>query len=361
MTPMERKDYIANCLLKRGVNKTSIIAILCNGYHESGHTFSPTQGEYGGGGGFGIWQFTSQPDQATIVNYARTHSEKEGIEWQVNRLLSNNPTQWYPAHGYSMSWNDFLHNTGNWDWQTLTQAFCWCWERPSARYANISARLGAYNLITPINWDGNAPDGGDGNGQPNDNQDKKGTTFKDCRSLFNKNQPNKTDSQGDATQGGQGGISQGFNAQPCLDFFNKYQGKIYYSMPNRYAIRSGVAGDCSSFVCHMIELGYNTHNALPSTEGMHDYIKGLGYKCIYEGANNGHIPDNCKPAKTGDIIIQGRRGFSSGAGGHTGICLQAPNFYDCDAYFNGLHKYDSEDAFLSWNSAGTYYYLYRKD
>ena len=41
VTPNERKDYIANLMLKRGVNKNSIIAMLCNAYTESAHTFDP--------------------------------------------------------------------------------------------------------------------------------------------------------------------------------------------------------------------------------------------------------------------------------------------------------------------------------
>lgn len=361
MTPNERKDYIANCLLKRGVNKNSIIAILCNGWWESGRTFSPTKHEVGGAG-YGIWQFTAQPDQAIIINYAETHSEKEAIEWQTNRLLSDNPKQWYPARGYTMSWQDFLHNTQNRDWKYLTEAFCWCWERPSAYYAHVADRIGAYNSIMPINWDGNAPDGGDGNDQPKDNEQKKGTKFNDCRSLLNKNKHNNTDNQGDASQGGQGGVSQGFNNQPCLQFFNQYKGRLHYSLSGlRVQVRQGTYGDCSSFVSHMLELGYNVHNSLPNTEGLHAYLQGLGYKCIYEGANTGHIPANCQPAKTGDVIIQGRKGSSAGANGHTGICLDAPKFHDCDYYFDGLHEYDSEDAFLSWNTHGTYYYLYRKD
>ena len=47
MTPMQRKDFIANSLLSKGVNKTSIIAILCNAYTESAQRFDPALTQFG--------------------------------------------------------------------------------------------------------------------------------------------------------------------------------------------------------------------------------------------------------------------------------------------------------------------------
>lgn len=123
------------------VKQTTIIAILCNGYHESAGTFSPTQGQIGGGGGFGIWQWTGNARQGEIVSYARTHSEKDAIKWQCNFLVDNRPNQWIAKAG--LLWNDFLHNTPNRDWKWLTWCFCVSWERPGIPLMN--SRYAAYD------------------------------------------------------------------------------------------------------------------------------------------------------------------------------------------------------------------------
>ena len=113
-TLYERRDYIAQCLLERGLNKTSIIAIMNNGYIESGRTYSPTVGEYSGGGGFGIWQWTNNHNQSQIEHYAKTHSEKDAIKWQCNYLVDDRG-QWISVYG--ITFDQFLHNTGNRDWK----------------------------------------------------------------------------------------------------------------------------------------------------------------------------------------------------------------------------------------------------
>ena len=161
-TLYERRDYIAQCLLERGLNKTSIIAIMNNGYIESGRTYSPTVGEYSGGGGFGIWQWTNNHNQSQIEHYAKTHSEKDAIKWQCNYLVDDRG-QWISVYG--ISFDQFLHNTGNWDWKYLTKVFCFSWERPNALYAHLDWRYQAYEINKDINW-GNAPAGGDNENEP---------------------------------------------------------------------------------------------------------------------------------------------------------------------------------------------------
>lgn len=355
VTPNERKDYIANLMLKRGVNKNSIIAMLCNAYTESARTFDPKIKQFGGAVGSGIWQWSNPGEWQIIRQQAATHSEKEGIEFQVNYLLTH-PGQWMPKNS-GMSWNDFLHNTKNMNWDALTYWFCWCWERPASP-SQAEARKQNYNLIMPINWDGNAPDGGHGNDQPKQNEDKKGFKFNDCRSLFNKNKPNKEDNK-PTDQPSTGGVSQGFNPAPCLDYYNKYHGKLKYSLSSlRSQVFYGTYSDCSSFVSYMLELGYGLQTReLPTTEYLHGFLTRLGYKCVEQGPSPAHMKVE---AKTGDVIILGRKGTSSGAGGHTGICLQAPKWFDSSYSKDGLGEYANGQAFLNWHYSTNYWYHYQK-
>lgn len=357
-TMIERKNYAAQCLLARGLNKTTIIAILCNGYHESGGSFSPTQCQIGGSA-FGIWQWDGNQRQAEIIRYARTHSEKDAIKWQCNFLVDNQPNQWIAHAG--ISWDTFLHNKTNRDWKWLTWAFCVSWERPGVPL--MESRYAAYNKIMPIDWGNGGGGGGDnigGDTKPVASV-KKYPTMKQCMALFDKmhphnNQPENPDNQ-KPNPGGGGGAVGGFDAKPCLDYYNAHHGHLYYSMPGRAGVYSGRSADCSSFVSYMLHLGYHDNNTiLYTTETLHDRLKALGYHCVEEGT----VRVAHHPFKTGDVIILGRRGSSSGAGGHTGICLESPKIYDCNYTSNGLKIYASGQAFLNWNYATNYWYHYTK-
>lgn len=355
-TMQERKNYAAQCLLARGLNKTTIIGILCNGYHESWATFSPTQGQVGGGGGFGIWQWTGNARQGEIISYARTHSEKDAIKWQCNFLVDNVPNQWIGFHS-GMSWNDFLHNTGNKDWRTMTWAFCVSWERPGTPL--MASRYAAYDKIMPIDW-GNGSTGGTniGGGTKPEKQAKKYPTMAECMSLFDKQNPSYNHPENpDNPKPGGGATVGGFNNKPCLDYVNRYIGRLHYDMGRRAGVYAGTWADCSSFVSYMLQLGYGDGDRqLYTTETLHDRLARLGYHCVEQGPNR--VANH--PFKTGDVIILGRRGYSSGAGGHTGICLDAPRFCDCNYTSNGLKWYASGQAFLNWNYATNYWYHYTK-
>lgn len=356
-TLYERRDYIAQCLLERGLNKTSIIAIMNNGYIESGRTYSPTVGEYSGGGGFGIWQWTNNHNQSQIEHYAKTHSEKDAIKWQCNYLVDDRG-QWISVYG--ISFDQFLHNTGNWDWKYLTKVFCFSWERPNALYAHLDWRYQAYEINKDINW-GNAPAGGDNENEPSKPEwhKKKYPTMRECMSLFDKqHSSNNTTPQPDKPSPIDP-PSSGFDNKSCLEFFNKYKGKLFYTMDlaGRQRVEQGISADCSSFVSFMLQLGYHDNdNFKYSTETLHDRLTRLGYKCVEQGST---LKIN-QPVKTGDVIIEGRRGYSAGAGGHTGICLDAPTFHDCSYSKNGLGSYASAQAFLNWHYNTNYYYHYSK-
>lgn len=357
-TMVERKNYAAQCLLARGLNKTTIIAILCNGYHESAGSFSPTQSQIGGGGGFGIWQWTGNARQHEIVSYARSHSEKDAIKWQCNFLVDNRPNQWINKAG--MSWNDFLHNSTNSDWKRLTYVFCVSWERPGIPH--MQSRYDAYNKVMPIDW-GNGGGGG-GSNIGGDTKPpaatKKYPTMQQCMALYDKmhphnNKPENPDNQ--KPNPGGGGAVGGFDNKPCLAYFNAHRGHLYYSMPGRAGVYSGRCADCSSFVSYMLHLGYHDNNTtLYTTETLHGRLQQLGYHCCEQGS----VKVAHQPFKTGDVIIFGRRGSSLGGAGHTGICLDSPRFFDCNGSSNGLKEFPSGQYFLNWHSATTYWYHYTK-
>ena len=62
-------------------------------------------------------------------------------------------------------------------------------------------------------------------------------------------------------------------------------------------------------------------------------------------------------AQRGDIFIWGRKGYSSGAGGHTGMFVDENNIIHCNYRFDGITVNDHDDI---WMDAGRpYYYVYR--
>src|SRR5699024_701957 len=81
-----------------------------------------------------------------------------------------------------------------------------------------------------------------------------------------------------------------------------------YSMGNRWGARQR---DCSSFVYDCLSSGGGSKEKyVPSTETLHSYLIKNGFKLIAENKEF--------PMKRGQVIIWGRKGFSSGGNGHTG-------------------------------------------
>jgi len=83
-----------------------------------------------------------------------------------------------------------------------------------------------------------------------------------------------------------------------------------------------------------------------NTEYEHDWLIRNGYVLVAEN----------KPfdAKRHDIFIWGKRGYSSGGGGHTGIFVDNVNIIHCNFKRNGITIDDYNKV-----SRGMYYYLYR--
>ena len=137
------------------------------------------------------------------------------------------------------------------------------------------------------------------------------------------------------------------NIETAIAWMKSKQGKVTYSMdfrdgPNSY--------DCSSSVYYALRsAGATSAGWAVNTEYEHDWLKKNGYELIAE-----NTPWD---AQRGDIFIWGRRGYSSGAGGHTGMFVDSENIIHCNYARNGI-TINNHDSI--WNSAGQpYFYAYR--
>lgn len=366
MTPMQRKDFIANSLLSKGVNKTSIIAILCNAYTESAQRFDPALTQFGmdhdfaDGCGVGIWQWSNYPENQTIYNYVSTHSEQDGINYEVSHLL-NTPSQWMSSRSlYGQSFNDFLHNTKNLTWQQQVGEWCRCWERPKDTAGQAVARQANYNKIMPINWNGSAPSGGNNTGSPDDNANKhkfKALSIAECLSLLNKLKPKATDGQqnNNNTPPSSGG-SNGFDTALCEGEFNQHVNQTVYALSGlrAHVWTDWAYSDCSAFVSRMVIDGWHLnshHGELYNTETLHGFLKSIGYKCVEQHAS----PIMTVPGKPGDVFIMGQIGTSLGGNGHALISLDGKGMWECQGSQPPALKHTATiNQALQWDAYGNW-------
>ncbi|HEM3544385.1 TPA: glucosaminidase domain-containing protein [Streptococcus suis] len=137
------------------------------------------------------------------------------------------------------------------------------------------------------------------------------------------------------------------NMEQAIAWMEARRGKVTYSMDYRNGPNSY---DCSSSVYFaLMSAGAISAGWAVNTEYMHDWLIKNGFKLISE---NGVFA-----AQRGDIFIWGRRGQSSGAGGHTGIFVDSNNIIHCNYARNGI----TVDGYLATaRAAGNmYYYIYR--
>lgn len=125
------------------------------------------------------------------------------------------------------------------------------------------------------------------------------------------------------------------------------KGRVSYSMEERDGDDSY---DCSSSMYYALRsAGASSAGWAVNTEYMHDWLVKNGYELITE-----NTPWD---AQRGDIFIWGQRGYSSGAGGHTGMFVDSDNIIHCNYRYNGITVNDHDDI---WLYAGKpYYYIYR--
>ncbi|HEL1848996.1 TPA: glucosaminidase domain-containing protein [Streptococcus suis] len=137
------------------------------------------------------------------------------------------------------------------------------------------------------------------------------------------------------------------NMEQAIAWMEARRGKVTYSMDYRNGPNSY---DCSSSVYFaLMSAGAITAGWAVNTEYMHDWLIKNGFKLIAE--------NSVFAAQRGDIFIWGRRGQSSGAGGHTGIFVDSNNIIHCNYARNGI----TIDNYLATAraSGNMYYYIYR--
>ncbi|MGT2951621.1 holin [Streptococcus cuniculi] len=137
------------------------------------------------------------------------------------------------------------------------------------------------------------------------------------------------------------------NTDTAISWFEARKGKVSYSMdyrdgPNSY--------DCSSSVYYaLMSAGAISAGWAVNTEYEHDWLIKNGYKLVAENQDWN--------SQRGDIFIWGKRGQSSGAGGHTGIFIDADNIIHCNWGKRGISvdNYDTVAAASGWMHC----YVYR--
>ncbi|EPT35793.1 peptidoglycan amidohydrolase family protein [Streptococcus agalactiae] len=137
------------------------------------------------------------------------------------------------------------------------------------------------------------------------------------------------------------------NIEAAIAWMSARAGKVTYSMDYRNGPGSY---DCSSSVYYaLMSAGAITAGWAVNTEYQHDWLIKNGYKLIAENKD--------WDAKRGDVFIWGRRGQSSGAGGHTGIFVDPDNIIHCNYARNGItiDNYNQTAAASGW----MYCYVYR--
>lgn len=137
------------------------------------------------------------------------------------------------------------------------------------------------------------------------------------------------------------------NIEAAIAWMSARAGKVTYSMDYRNGPGSY---DCSSSVYYaLMSAGAISAGWAVNTEYEHDWLIKNGYKLIAENQD--------WDAKRGDVFIWGKRGQSSGAGGHTGIFIDPDNIIHCNYARNGItvNNYNQTAAASGW----MYCYVYR--
>ena len=139
----------------------------------------------------------------------------------------------------------------------------------------------------------------------------------------------------------------GINTEAAIAWMSARVGKVTYSMDYRNGPGSY---DCSSSVYYaLMSAGAITAGWAVNTEYEHDWLVKNGYTLIAENTD--------WDAKRGDVFIWGKRGQSTGAGGHTGIFIDPDNIIHCNYASNGISvdNYNQTAAASGW----MYCYVYR--
>lgn len=140
-------NIVINYYRGQGLDDRTIAAILGNMQAES--TLSPGLNERGGGGGYGLVQWTPKSDLIDACSTLGLSPYTSGdiqIQVIIQEIIGpQSVRQWYTSQGFISNYynsgatndmigvtgNDFLHNTMNWNPDKLAIMFMAGYERPS--------------------------------------------------------------------------------------------------------------------------------------------------------------------------------------------------------------------------------------
>ena len=130
-----------------------------------------------------------------------------------------------------------------------------------------------------------------------------------------------------------------------IKWFKDREGKVTYSMIDRAGEKSY---DCSSSLYYAVCYALGIEPKYPTnTESEHKFLLNHGFERVSENEN--------WDRKRGDIFIWGKKGYSLGARGHTGIFVDEDNIIHCNYLNNGI----STDNYEYASVYKPYYYIYR--
>lgn len=128
---------------------------------------------------------------------------------------------------------------------------------------------------------------------------------------------------------------------------------ITYSMTGSRTGRDGT-GDCSGTIyAGLVVAGLPTLQYPFSTESEHSYLLNNGYELIAHNTDWN--------AQRGDIFVWGEKGSSNGAGGHTGVFIDADNIIHCNYGYNGVTVNDYNTIYGYNNPNGVYVYRLKNE
>ncbi|MFA7721045.1 peptidoglycan amidohydrolase family protein, partial [Lacticaseibacillus paracasei] len=141
-----------------------------------------------------------------------------------------------------------------------------------------------------------------------------------------------------------------FDIDKTIAFLKSKIGHVTYSMYGSRNFSDGTC-DCSGAVyTGLVQGGFAPMSYIPSTETLHAWLIGNGCQLIAENTE--------WQMQKGDIVIWGRKGYSAGAGGHTGICIDGQNWLECTAWRDLGETIQNHDARWAMNDQ-PYFYVYR--
>ena len=139
----------------------------------------------------------------------------------------------------------------------------------------------------------------------------------------------------------------GVNIDEGIAWMQARKGQVSYSMDYRNGPDSY---DCSSSIYYaLMSAGAVSAGWAVNTEYEHGWLEKNGYELIAE-----NTPWD---AQRGDIFIWGRKGYSSGAGGHTGMFIDSDNIIHCNWAYDGISVNDHDERWLAVGRP--YFYVYR--